>query len=145
MNDQPLNTIFIETRQQPPFWMRVLITGVFNLVGLMLAGWLDLIDYNDDFQTLLIGGLLLALINMVVRPVLMLLSLPFIIVTFGFFILVVSAFTLWLTAEIVPDLDLFGFWKTIGAVIIISIANFALGGIFRDYTEKPKTERIDFC
>lgn len=143
MNDQPLN-IIIETRQKPPFWMRVLITGVFNLVGLMLAGWLDLIDYNDDFQTLLIGGLLLALINMIVRPILMLLSLPFIIVTFGFFILVVSAFTLWLTAEIVPDLDLFGFWKTIGAVIIISIANFALGGLFRDFTEKPTTEQINF-
>lgn len=144
MNDQPLNTIYIETRQKPPFWMRVLITGVFNLVGLMLSGWLDLVDYNDDFKTLLIGGLLLALVNMVVRPVLMVLSLPFIVVTFGFFILVVSAFTLWLTAEIVPDLDLFGFWRTIGAVIIISIANFALGAIFRDFTEKPRTKRIDF-
>ncbi|MBI5310473.1 MAG: phage holin family protein [Actinobacteria bacterium] len=144
MNDRPLNTIYVETRQRPPFWIRVLVTGVFNLVGLMLAGWLGLIDYNDEFQVLLVGGLLLALINMVLRPVLMLLSLPFIIVTFGFFILVVSAFTLWLTAEIVPDLDLFGFWKTIGAVIVVSIANFALGGIFRDFTERPKTERIDF-
>lgn len=144
MNDQPLNTIVVETRRKPPFWLQVLITGAFNMVGLMLAGWLDLVNYNDDFQVLLIGALLLALINMVLRPILMILSLPFIVITLGFFILVVSAFTLWLTSEIVPDFDLYGFWKTIGAVIVISIANFALSGIFRDFTEKPKSKRIDF-
>ncbi|MFY9488243.1 MAG: phage holin family protein [Solirubrobacterales bacterium] len=130
-------------RRRPPFWMRVLAAAAINLAGLWVAGLLDLVTFQDDFVTLLIAALVLATINILVRPVMMLLSVPFIIFTLGFFILVVNAAMLWLTDVLVPDFDLIGFWRTIGAAIILWFANMLLGGFMRDFTEQPRDETFD--
>lgn len=135
-----MNTILVETRRKPPFGVRVLASGVLNLLGLWLAGALELVTYRDDFWVLLLAALVLAAINIVIKPLMMLLSVPFIIATLGFFILVVNGLMLWITDQIVPHFDLVSFWRTIGAAIVVSFANVLLGGVMRDFTEKPKRE-----
>ena len=85
----------------------------------------------DDWVSLIIAALLLGIINAVIRPVLLLLSLPFILVTLGFFILVVNALMLWLVGKIVPGFHVDGFWTAFFGAIIISIVNWALSAVFK--------------
>ena len=86
------------------------------------------------------AALVLAAANLFIRPVFYLLSLPFIVVTLGLFIWLINAFMLWVTSLLVPPFDLYGFWKTIGAAFILWIANMLVGGIMRDFIEKPERE-----
>ncbi len=73
----------------------------------------------------------------------LLLSIPFIVVTLGLFIWLINALMLWLTSVLIPPFDLFGFWKTIGAAFILWIFQMLLGGVMRDFTEKPERETFE--
>ena len=65
---------------------------------------------------------------MIINPAL---SLPFILVTLGFFILVVNAFMLWMVGKIVPGFHVDGFWTAFFGSIIIGIVNWALSAVFK--------------
>lgn len=109
------------------FVLRWFITAIAVLVaerllpGIQCSGW----------GTLLGASLLLGIINAFVRPVLLLLSLPFIIVTMGLFILVVNALLLWLVANIIPGFYVDGFWNAFFGSIIISLVSWILSSFFR--------------
>jgi putative membrane protein len=85
----------------------------------------------DGWEALLGASLLLGIINAFIRPVLMLLSLPFIIVTMGLFIFVINALLLLLVAAIVPPFHVEGFWSAFFGAIIIGIVSWALSSFFR--------------
>lgn len=129
-----------ETRKDPGMLVRILATAVVCFVGLWIAELLDLVTYGENILNLVLAALVLAAVNLLIRPFMMLLSLPFIVVTLGLFIWLINALMLWVTSFLVPPFDLFGFWKTIGAAFILWIANMLLGGIMRDFTEKPRQE-----
>ncbi len=131
-----------ETRKDPGLLIRILATGFVCFLGLWLASLLDLVSYGENILNLVLAALVLAAGNLLLRPFLMLLSIPFIIVTLGLFIWLINAFMLWVTSLLIPPFDLFGFWKTIGAAFILWIANMLVGGIMRDFIEKPKRETI---
>lgn len=139
-----MNPIVLETRRKPPFWLRVVGSGVINLLGLWIAGGLQLVSYNSDFGVLLLAAIVLAAINIVIRPMMMVLSIPLIIASLGFFMLVVNALMLWITDQLVPNFGLIGFWRTIGAAIILGFANLLFGGAMRDFTERPRRETYEF-
>ena len=80
---------------------------------------------------LLGASLLLGIINAVVRPILLLLSLPFIIVTMGLFIFVVNALLLELVSKIVPSFYVAGFWSAFFGAIILSLVSWILSSFFR--------------
>lgn len=80
---------------------------------------------------LLGASLLLGIINAFVRPILLLLSIPFIIVTMGFFILVVNALMLMLVAQIIPEFAVDGFWSAFFGSIVISFVSWILSSFFR--------------
>jgi putative membrane protein len=84
------------------------------------------IEY-DDWRSLLIAALVLGVLNTVVRPILRLISLPFIILSFGLFLLVINALLLKLTAWLVPGFHVAGFWPAVGASVVISIVSMFLG------------------
>lgn len=131
-----------ETRKNPGFIVRVLATGVVCLLGLWVASLLDWVSYGDHFVNLVIAALVLAAANLIIRPIFYLLSLPFIIVTLGLFIWLINALMLWVTSVLVPPFHLYGFWKTIGAAFILWIANMLVGGVMRDFIEKPQRETV---
>ncbi|MEI8386989.1 MAG: phage holin family protein [Verrucomicrobiota bacterium] len=86
----------------------------------------------DPVEALLGASLLLGIINAFVRPVLMLLSLPFIIVTMGLFIFVVNALLLLLVSKIIPAFfSVAGFWSAFFGAIIISLVSWILSSFFR--------------
>jgi putative membrane protein len=80
---------------------------------------------------LLGASLLLGIINAFVRPVLLLLSIPFIIVTMGFFILIVNALLLLFVGQVVPSFTVEGFWSAFFGSIVISIVSWILSSFFR--------------
>jgi len=74
----------------------------------------------------LLDGLVLALINAVVRPILKTLTLPLTLLTLGLFIFVLNAFCLWLTSAIVPGFDIAGFRPAFWGALLISVVSWAL-------------------
>ena len=85
----------------------------------------------EPVGALLGASLLLGIINAFVRPVLLLLSLPFIIVTMGFFIFVVNALLLLLVSKIIPSFHVEGFWNAFFGAIINSLVSWVLSSFFR--------------
>src|SRR5205823_4675352 len=78
------------------------------------------------------AALLLGIVNAFIRPVLLLLSLPLILLTLGFFILIINALMLWLVGTgIIPGFHVYSFWSAFFGSIIISIVSWLLSAFFR--------------
>jgi len=88
---------------------------------------------------LLGASLLLGIINAFVRPILLLLSIPFIILTMGLFILVVNALMLMLVAQIIHSFAVDGFWSAFFGSIVISFVSWILSSFFRSSDGKFHT------
>jgi putative membrane protein len=74
----------------------------------------------------LLAGLVLAMINAVVRPVLKIITLPLTLLTLGLFLFVLNAFCLWLTSTVVPGFDVHGFRAAFLGALLITIVSWAL-------------------
>ncbi|MEO6847252.1 MAG: phage holin family protein [Chthoniobacterales bacterium] len=85
----------------------------------------------DSTGALLGASLLLGIINAMIRPVLMILSIPFIVVTLGFFIFVINALLLEFVSKVIPSFHVAGFWDAFWGAIIISIVSWLLSAFFR--------------
>ena len=109
------------------FVVRWLVTTIAVLVA---AHLIPGISY-DGWGALLGASLLLGIINAFVRPILLLLSLPFIIITMGLFIFVINALLLLLVSHIVPAFQVAGFWSAFFGAIIISLVSWILSSFFR--------------
>ena len=110
---------------------RLAVTWAFNTVALFVASWLlSGLSYGSDWWALLIAGLVFTLVNFFLKPVLTILSVPFIIVTLGLFYLLINVFMLYLTHWIVPQFTIASFWWAVLAAIIVSIVNGSLKMFF---------------
>lgn len=77
----------------------------------------------DGPETLILAGLLLGIVNAVVRPVAILLTLPVTIVTLGLFLLVINAAMVGLVAWMLPGMHVAGFWAALLASVIVSLVS----------------------
>src|SRR5438552_16878268 len=96
------------------FVFRWIVTTFAVFVAAPIVG----INYGDRVGCLLGASLLLGIINAFIRPILLLLSLPVILVTSGLFILIITALMLKLVREIMPCCDVPGFWRAFFGAII---------------------------
>jgi putative membrane protein len=85
----------------------------------------------DSVAALIGAALLLGIFNAFIRPVLLILSAPLILVTLGFFILIVNALLLLLVPSIVSGFHVDGFWSAFWGAIIISLISWLLSAFFR--------------
>ncbi|MEX1113291.1 MAG: phage holin family protein [Patescibacteria group bacterium] len=115
-----------------------------NLLGIFVAALLGLVGYGESFFTLLFAAFAFGVINVLIRPVVTILSLPAIVLTFGLFIFVVNALMLWFTSIVVPGFEVFGFWQTVGAAVVVGVVNFILHALLKDidrsHWDKAKKE-----
>jgi putative membrane protein len=109
------------------FVIRWLVTTIAVLVAAHLVPGIS----YDGWGALLGASLLLGIINAFVRPILLLLSLPWIIITMGLFIFVINALVLLLVSKIVPAFQVAGFWSAFFGAIIISLVSWILSSFFR--------------
>jgi putative membrane protein len=102
------------------FILRALVAAL----GLWLAT--ELVDgiSIDTPTTLIIAGVLLGIVNAIVRPVAVVLTFPFLIVTLGLFLLVVNAAMLGLVAALLDGFNIAGFWPALWAAVIVSITSW---------------------
>ena len=109
------------------------LRAAFAALGLWLAtGMLDGLHFTDA-QSLVMAALLLGVINAVVRPLVLILTLPITVVTLGLFLLVINAGMLGLVAYLLDGFTINSFWTAVGASLIVSLCSaFAadlLGGL----------------
>jgi putative membrane protein len=101
-----------------------LLRGLVAALGLWAAtAILDGITI-DTALTLILAGLLLGLVNAIVRPFALLLSLPALLFTLGLFLLVINAAMLGLVALMLPGFKIAGFWTAVGAALIVSVVSW---------------------
>ena len=106
--------------------MRLLITWLINAAALMALPYLMHSVDVSSIGTALIAALVLGLVNTLIRPVLVILTLPVTLVSMGLFILVLNALLFWLVSNWVDGFEVAGFWSAFLAAILYSIISWAL-------------------
>ena len=101
------------------FVLRCIVTGVALLVAAQVIPGLRI----DSFAAGVVAVFVLAVLNAVVRPLLYLLSAPFILVTLGLFMVVINAFLLHLVSALVKGFYVDGFWPAAGGAVLISLVS----------------------
>jgi putative membrane protein len=98
-----------------------------NAVAILLIGYLlPQIASADGVMAALVAAFVLGLVNAVVRPLFVLLTLPITVVTLGVFLLVINGLLLWLVAAIVPGFHVNGFLGAVAGSILLSIVSWVL-------------------
>ncbi len=108
-----------------------LIRWGITTIAVMAAAWIIPGIRYESSGVLLGASLLLGIINAFVRPILLLLSLPFILVTMGLFIFVVNALLMLLVSSVVPGFVVDGFWSAFFGAIIVGLVSLVLSSFFR--------------
>jgi putative membrane protein len=112
--------------------VRLLFSWGSNIVALWVATLVfDGVTYGSSFWTLVVAALVFALVNAVIRPLVILLTLPAVILSLGLALFLVNAFMLYLTDKIVPSFETDGFWTTLGAAVIVWLVNLAVHALLR--------------
>jgi len=110
------------------FLLRVLVNAVtIGLAAYLVPG----IELAGPVPAL-VAGLVLGLVNALVRPVLILLTLPLTLLTLGLFLFVLNALCLWLTATLVPGFTITGFGPAFLGALVVSIVSWALTAFISD-------------
>jgi putative membrane protein len=112
--------------------MGFLLRVIVNALAIMLAASILPGIHVDGLVPALVGGLLLGLVNAVVRPVLIILTLPITLVTLGFFLLVLNALCFWLVAALVKGFYVAGFWSAFLGAIVVSIVSWIMTALISD-------------
>lgn len=118
--------------------MRFLVRLLLNSIAILVAAWMVPGIHLASNGAALLAGVLLGLVNTLVRPVLLLLTLPFTLVTLGLFIFVVNALCLALTAALVPGFGITGFWAALVGALVVSVVSWVLNGLLL-----PSEDRAD--
>jgi len=112
--------------------MGFLLRVVVNALAIMLAASIVPGIRVDGVVPALVGGLLLGLVNAVVRPVLIILTLPITLVTLGLFLLVLNGLCFWLVASIVKGFYVAGFGSAFLGALIVSIVSWIMTALISD-------------
>ncbi|MDJ0756531.1 MAG: phage holin family protein [Ardenticatenaceae bacterium] len=117
--------------------MKIIIRLVINAIALWVAATIiPGIELANDWVSVGIVALIFGVINTLIKPIIKLFSLPFILLTFGLFILVINAAMLGLTAYLSDALTVDGFFPAVFGAIVISIISTILEGFIRDDDDK---------
>lgn len=98
------------------------------------------ISYKDG-ETLLVVVLLLSFFNAILKPLLVLFTLPFILLTLGIGMLVINALLFFWVGRLVEGFHVADFWSALWGAIIVSITNIVLNGLLRTSAQKTAPPR----
>ena len=110
------------------FFVRVLV----NILAIILAASVIRGIRLDGVLPAIAAGLLLGLVNAVVRPVLLILTLPITLVTLGLFLLVLNGFCLWLVASVIKGFHVDGFWSAMLGALVVSALSWIVTALVSD-------------
>lgn len=101
-----------------------ILRGLIAALGLWAATELLSGFTINTPMTLIFAGLLLGLVNAIVRPFALLLSLPALLFTLGLFLIVINAAMIGLVALMLPGFQIAGFWTAVGGALIVSLVSW---------------------
>jgi putative membrane protein len=103
--------------------MNWIIRFLLNGLAVVLTAWLLPGVSVDDYGTALIVALVLSIANIIVKPILILLTIPITVMTLGLFLLVINAIIILLADYLVDDFFVDGFWWALLFSLILSVFN----------------------
>jgi putative membrane protein len=95
------------------------------------------ISYNNQLRVIIIAGLVLAIINVVLKPLLIVFSLPAILFTLGLFMIIINGLTVFIASKLYTPLDITNFWAAVFAGMVIGLVNYLVTAILEDVRKKP--------
>jgi putative membrane protein len=107
------------------------ISWIANSLAILAVAWTLGVVSVGSTRDAFVAGALLTVVNAVVRPVLVVLTLPLTVLTLGLFYLFITGFCLWLTARLVPGFAVHGMFMTIVASILISLVSTVITRVLR--------------
>jgi putative membrane protein len=102
--------------------------GLWIAAGLLGSG----ITYDNKLRVIIIAGLILAVVNTIIRPIIVILSLPAILLSLGLFMIVINGLTVWLASKLYSPLHVTNFGAAILAGIIIGLVNYLVSAILEE-------------
>ncbi|RPA69100.1 phage holin family protein [Cyclobacteriaceae bacterium YHN15] len=107
--------------------LNILIQLILGGIAILITQYILPGVHVADFLTGVIVAALLALLNLTVKPLLIILTIPITILTLGLFLLVINAILILLAAEIIPGFSVDGFWWALLFALILGLINSLLG------------------
>jgi putative membrane protein len=104
--------------------VRFLIAAAINVLALLVADWAFDGVTIDGWGPLIMGGIVLGLANVFLKPLVTFIALPLILLTFGIAYFFVNVVMLLFTEWITPDFSIDGFWTYVGATIVVWLVNW---------------------
>lgn len=105
---------------------RFLVTWLITAIALLITTYFVPGFYIEGIIPAFIAAVILGLVNAIVRPILVILTLPITLLTLGFFLLVVNAISIGLVAALTPGFSIAGFLPAIVGAVVLSIVTWAL-------------------
>lgn len=121
--------------------MQLMVRWLVLAVGVTIAT--KLIDglHCSDGTTLFVVVLLLSFFNAILKPILVLFTLPFIMLTMGLGMVVINALLFLFVGELVRGFHVAGFWPAVGGAIIVSLTNFLASQLFKGPPRPPRSRK----
>jgi len=113
--------------------MKIILRIIANALAIYLAArYVPGFFFTGTWLNYLVAGAILGLFNALIRPILALISLPLIFLTFGLFHIVINIIILFLAANFIPQLQIQGLWAAIWSLVIISLINNLFSTLEKD-------------
>ena len=113
------------------FLVRLIVNAIaFYLIAMYVPGF-----HVANFAAAIIAALIFGIVNAIVRPIVLLITLPFTIITLGLFVLIVNALMFWLTSWLAPGVRVDGFGPAFIGAMIMMIVSFVTSQIFKSQAE----------
>jgi putative membrane protein len=116
---------------------QLLVRWMVLAVGVVIATNIVPGIHCSDLGALAVAVILLSFLNAILRPVLLLFTLPFIVLTLGLGIVVINAFLFLIAGRLVNGFRVDGFWPAVGGSLVLSVTNMVMGGLTRPRGPRP--------
>lgn len=111
-----------------PGWI---LRWLLNILAILLTAAI-IPGFEVTVWGAIVGSIVLGVVNAVIRPLLIILTLPLNVVTLGIFTFIINGLMLWLTAATVKGFDIYGFWWAVLSAIVLSLLSFVISLFIED-------------
>jgi putative membrane protein len=118
--------------------IRFILHALATAVGFWIASKIVPHVHVSTTVALIEGGLVLGVMNALVRPILVILTLPLTVITLGLFLLVINAITVWLVTLFIHGIQIHGLVALILTVIVLGLTSWVASGLINQITDRDR-------
>ncbi len=124
----------VNKKRSPGFIYRFALRWFVCSLGLWIAAGLlsNSVSYDNRLMVIIVAGFILAVINSIIKPILVLASLPAILITLGLFMVVINGLTVYLASKLYTPFHITNFWAAIVTGLIIGLVNYLVTAILEE-------------